>query len=94
MGGPLASRRFTWTFDQVNAIRVIAIPMEGVDFALGEIELLAENTPPIRLFTDHTEYRLAQIGQALDLALKGQRPQQLPPEPRADLKRFHFGPHP
>ena len=94
MGGPLASRHFTWRFDQINAVRVIAIPIDGVDFALGEIELLAEGTPPIRLFTDHTEFRLAQIGQTLDLALKGQRPQQLRPEPRADLKRFHFGPHP
>jgi len=94
MGGPLASRRFNWTFEQISAVRVIAIPIDGVDFALGEIEILAEGAPPIRLFTDHTEYRLAQVGQAIDFALKGQRPHPIPREPRADLSRFHFGPRP
>jgi hypothetical protein len=91
MGGPLSHRLFTWRVDQVNAVRMIAIPVAGVDFALGEIEILAEGTPPIRLFTDHTEWRLAAVGQAVDLAMKGERPHPVPPEPRPDLRRFHFG---
>jgi hypothetical protein len=92
LGGPLSHRRFAWRVDQVHAVRVIAAQIPGADFAVGEIEVLAEGTPPIRLFTDHTEWRLSDIGRSIDLAMKGERPHPVPPEPRPDLGRFHFGP--
>src|SRR4051812_443459 len=56
MGGPLARRRWSWRLEQVHAVRVIATQLQD-DGApvLGEIEILAEGSPPIRLFTDHRE---------------------------------------
>jgi len=77
MGGPLSRRVFERTFDQVHAVRVIPMEVGEDNAGLGEIEILVERIPPVRLFTDHPEWRLAVIGRAIDLALKGQRPELL-----------------
>jgi hypothetical protein len=70
MGGPFSCRRFEWRFDQIEAIRVIPTQAREGAPLLAEIEILADGAPPIRLFTDHTEPRLAQIGAEMDRAMK------------------------
>jgi hypothetical protein len=72
MGGPLASRSFSWRFEEVEAIRVIALQMREGAPVLGELEILAQGTPPIRLFTDHEERRLANMAGEVERAIKGQ----------------------
>jgi hypothetical protein len=39
---------------------------------LGELEILAHGTPPIRLFTDHEERRIANMAAEVERAMKGQ----------------------
>jgi hypothetical protein len=82
MGGRLARRSFSWPFADVHAVRVIVTQTgDGITPALGEIEILAANTPPVRLFTDHPEYLLARIGAEIDCALRGESPTTPPPLP-------------
>jgi hypothetical protein len=71
MGGPLASRSFSWRFEEVEAFRVIALQMQEGAPVLGELEILAQGTPPIRLFTDHEERRLANVAAEIERAMKG-----------------------
>jgi hypothetical protein len=70
MGGPLASRSFSWRFEEVEAIRVIALQMQEGAPVLGELEILAQGTPPIRLFTDHEERRLANMAAEIERAIR------------------------
>ena len=72
-GGPLAHRAYEWRIDQVHDVRVIVMPLAGAGFALGEIEILAEGTPPVRLFTDHTEWKLSGVARAIGQAMRGER---------------------
>ena len=72
MGGPLARQSFSWRFEEVEAIRVIALQTQEGAPVLGELEILAQGTPPIRLFTDHEERRLANMAGEVERAIKGQ----------------------
>jgi hypothetical protein len=71
-GGPLAHRRYAWRFEQVHAVRVVALGGQWDAWPLGEIEILAEGSVIVRLFTDHLESRLTQVAAAIDAALKGE----------------------
>jgi hypothetical protein len=75
MGGPLARRRWSWRLEQVLAVRVIATQVREDDGApvLGEVEILAEGSPPIRLFTDHREGMLNGMVVEIERAVRGER---------------------
>jgi hypothetical protein len=75
MGGPLTRRRFAWRFDQVQAVRLIATQVEEESPLLAEIEILADGSPPIRLFTDHSQSLLERIAGEIQRALSGERPE-------------------
>jgi hypothetical protein len=72
MGGPLARRRWSWRLEQVQAVRVIATQLQD-DGApvLGEVEILAEGSPPLRLFTDHREGMLNGMVVEIERAVRG-----------------------
>ena len=73
MGGPLARRRWSWRLEQVLAVRVIATQVREDDGApvLGEVEILAEGSPPLRLFTDHREGMLNGMVVEIERAVRG-----------------------
>jgi hypothetical protein len=89
MGGPLARRRFSWRFDQVQAVRLIGTQMQEGAPVLGEIEILADGSPPIRLYTDHSEPLLARIGEEIHRALRGESPAAGEAAEEARTKVFH-----
>jgi hypothetical protein len=72
MGGPLARRRWSWRLEQVQAVRVIATQLQD-DGApvLGEVEILAEGSPPLRLCTDHREGMLNGMVVEIERAVRG-----------------------
>jgi hypothetical protein len=72
MGGPLARRRWSWRLEQVQAVRVIATQVREDDGApvLGEVEILAEGSPPLRLFTDHREGMLNGMVVEIERAVR------------------------
>jgi len=73
MGGPLARRRWSWRLEQVLAVRVIATQVREDDGApvLGEVEILPEGSPPLRLFTDHREGMLNGMVVEIERAVRG-----------------------
>ena len=104
-GGPLSHRTYAWGFDEVHAVRVVPLGGQWDAWPLAEIEILAAGSTLVRLFTDHPEKRLVEVGAAIELALRGERPravaaipveaaewgQPLPvQEVRADLSQFRF----
>ncbi|MDB5319251.1 MAG: hypothetical protein JWN40_882 [Phycisphaerales bacterium] len=89
MGGPLARRRFAWRLDQVQAVRLIGTQMQDGAPVLGEMEILADGTPPIRLFTDHSEPLLARIAEEIQRALRGERAGADDAVAEARIKVFH-----
>jgi hypothetical protein len=74
MGGPLARRHLAWQFDEVDAVRVIVTQSQAGAQVLGEIEIIAARTPPVRLFTDHPEAELSAIHLAVERVMKGMDP--------------------
>jgi hypothetical protein len=74
MGGPFSRRRYVRLFDQIQSIRVIPTQSQEGAPLLAEIEILADNAPPIRLFTDHTQPKLAQLASEIEQAVKGTPP--------------------
>jgi hypothetical protein len=74
-GGPLSHRTYAWGFDEVHAVRVVPLGGQWDAWPLGEIEILAAGSTLVRLFTDHPERRLVEVGTAIELALRGERPQ-------------------
>jgi hypothetical protein len=75
MGGPLARRRWSWRLEQVLAVRVIATQLQADAPVLGEVEILAEGTPPLRLFTDHREGMLNGMVVEIERGVRGERAQ-------------------
>src|SRR5690349_8229744 len=71
MGGPFARRQWSWRLAQVQAVRVIATQMKADAPELGEVEILADGTAPLRLFTDHREGMLNGMVVEIERALKG-----------------------
>lgn len=71
MGGPLARTQYHRPFDQLQAIRVIGTQVADGAPLLAEIEILADNAPPIRLFTDHLESRLGPLAGEIERAVHG-----------------------
>jgi hypothetical protein len=74
MGGPLARMKYHRTFEQLQAIRVIGTQVADGAPLLAEIEILADNAPPIRLFTDHLESRLGPLAAEIERAVHGTTP--------------------
>lgn len=74
MGGPFARQRYVRLFDQIQSIRVIPTQNHEGAPVLAEIEILADNAPPIRLFTDHTLPRLQQLAAEIEQAVQGTPP--------------------
>jgi hypothetical protein len=74
MGGPLARRRFAWDVGQVEALHVILTQNREGAALLGEVELLAAGTPPVRLFTDHFAVELRAFVERIHQAMKGEGP--------------------
>jgi hypothetical protein len=70
-GGPLARRQYQWEFAQVYEVRVVPLGGQWDAWPLGEIEILAEGSTVVRLFTDHPENRLTAIAAAIRGTLEG-----------------------
>jgi hypothetical protein len=70
-GGPLSHREYQWEFDEVYAVRVVPLGGQWDAWPLGEIEILAEGSTVVRLFTDHPEDRLTAIVTMIRAALEG-----------------------
>ena len=71
MGGPLMRRRWSWRLGQVQAVRMIATQAQADAPELAEVEILAEGTPPLRLFTDHRQGMLAGMVVEIERAVWG-----------------------
>jgi hypothetical protein len=85
MGGPFSRQHYQRRFDQVQAVRVISTQVRDGAPLLAEIEILADNAPPIRLFTDHPEARLVLLSQEIDQAVRGVAPGEVTPAPNASV---------
>jgi len=85
MGGPFSRQHYLRQFDQVQAVRVISTQVREGAPLLAEIEILADNAPPIRLFTDHPEARLVLLSQEIDQAVRGVAPATVVPAPNASV---------
>jgi hypothetical protein len=71
MGTPFTQQNYHRSFDQIHSIRVIGTQVADGAPLLAEMEILADNLPPVRLFTDHPLAHLSALAGEIDRAVHG-----------------------